>query len=217
MTREGLANVHAHKGSHDLLLTWPSHHACLPSAVYTVACSKVWIPDERPDDTYNSYGQRLHESYNAESVINDQASSDPNELIGQLLADQVALPRTYDRKWDSPYLDLINDAEDEEWKSLQDMQMFFEPIPLSDLTDEQRRMTLRLQWLYKAKSSKNGTLSRIKARLVADGSREKGQLAWWEVYAPGPALPARRQPASWTGREAPAWGGRCFDPKIYGK
>ena len=101
MTREGLANVHAHKGSHDLLLTWPSHHACLPSAVYTVACSKVWIPDERPDETYDSYGQRLHESYNAESVLNDQVSSDPNELIGQILADQVALPRTYDRKWDS--------------------------------------------------------------------------------------------------------------------
>jgi hypothetical protein len=192
MTREGLANVHAHKGSHDLLLTWPSHHACLPSAVYTVACSKVWIPDERPDETYDSYGQRLHESYNAESVIKDQVNSDPNELIGQVLADQVALPRTYDRKWDSPYLDLINGAEDEEWKSLRDMEMFFDPIPLSDLTDDQRRMTLRLQWLYKAKSSKNGTLSRIKARLVADGSREKGQLAWWEVYAPVLVIPTLR-------------------------
>ena len=43
---------------------------------------------------------------------------------------------------------------------------------------------LRLQWLYKTKSDEAGFLSRIKARLVADGSREKGVLPAGDIYTP---------------------------------
>ena len=79
---------------------------------------------------------------------------------------------------------MINNAEDKEWDGLNANGMFSAPIDISSLTDDQRRRVLRLQWLYKAKSDEAGFLSRIKARLVADGSREKGVLPAGDIYTP---------------------------------
>jgi hypothetical protein len=39
-------------------------------------------------------------------------------------------------------------------------------------------------WIYKAKPDKHGLLARVKARLVADGSREQGLLPDGDVYTP---------------------------------
>jgi hypothetical protein len=62
--------------------------------------------------------------------------------------------------------------------------MFHDPVPKSTLTPEQQKSVLRLNWLYKAKCDAGGMLSRIKARLVADGSREQGKLPPGEIYTP---------------------------------
>ena len=62
--------------------------------------------------------------------------------------------------------------------------MWHDPVPKQTLTLEQQKSVLRLNWLYKAKCDASGMLIRIKARLVADGSREQGKLPAGEVYTP---------------------------------
>ncbi len=99
---------------------------------------------------------------------------DPDDVVGKLPADEIILPKTYKDTWTSVYLNMINEAEDKEWRSLNDKSMFHDPVPKCTLTPEQQKSVLRLNWLYKAKCTcdAGGMLSRIKARLVADGSRE---------------------------------------------
>ena len=109
---------------------------------------------------------------------------DPNDVIGIVPADTIILPK-FERKGESPYCEMIDTAMDVEWKSLNDKHMFSEPINIDSLTDDQRRQILRLQWIYAAKQDEQGKLERIKARLVADGSREKGKLpagCWVRIH-----------------------------------
>ena len=186
MTREGPAIVERLTGDHipsdSMNLSWPGHHHS-PGVTYTVKRSMAWYISERPGDVFDSHGNHIHELnlVAIEKVIT--AMYAPGDVVGTVPADTINLP-TYARKRESPYCTMINDAEDKEWDGLNAHGMFSKPVAISSLSEEQRRRILRLQWLYKAKSDEAGFLSRIKARLVADGSREKGVLPAGDIYTP---------------------------------
>ena len=185
MTKEGAAIVHGMgKTKGTVQLTWPKHHSVLPSAIYNMPIELVWTQAEKPDQVYDSRGNRLHEANNIEWKRVQVELVDPNDVIGKVPADEIILPKSYSDKWTSVYLKLINEAEDAEWKSLTEKHMWHDPVPKQTLTLEQQKSVLRLNWLYKAKCDASGMLSRIKARLVADGSREQGKLPAGEVYTP---------------------------------
>jgi hypothetical protein len=185
MTKEGAAIVHGIDTSKGTIkLTWPKHHSALPSAIYNMPIELVWTQAEKPDQIYDSRGNRLHESNNIEWKRVQVELVDPNDVIGKVPADEIILPKSYSDKWTSVYLNLINEAEDAEWKSLTEKHMWHDPVPKHTLTLEQQKSVLRLNWLYKAKCDASGMLSRIKARLVADGSREQGTLPAGDVYTP---------------------------------
>ena len=187
MTREGPAMVHRLVGGSipldSINLTWPNHHGVPPSAVYTVKRAEIWFTHERPTEIYNSYREKVHETNLVELSKVFTEMVDPNDVVGIIPADSIILPK-YDRKQESPYFDMINIAEDKEWNTLNAKGMFVHNIDISSLTDDERRLVLRLNWIYKAKCDHKGLLSRIKARLVADGSREQGKLPAGQVYTP---------------------------------
>jgi hypothetical protein len=186
MTLEGPAIVHRLTGAQipldSMNLSWPGHHHS-PGTIYTVKRTMAWYISERPGEIYDSHGKHIHESNLVEIERVLTAMHTPGEVVGTVPADTIILP-TYARKRESPYCSMINDAEEKEWDGLLAHGMFSKPIAISSLTDDQRRQILRLQWLYKAKSDEAGFLSRIKARLVADGSREKGVLPAGDIYTP---------------------------------
>jgi len=190
MTIEGPAIVHSIKSDYDLRLTWPTHHACSPTAVYTVHAADVWKLKDRPNEVYDSYSKRIHETCNCEPA--DLTSCDPNDLIDNISASAIVLPTTYKGKFKSPYKGLIDAAEDKEWSTLDRNGTFSEPILISSLSEEQKRSILRGNWLYKVKQNKDGTLRLVKARYVADGSKEKSTLHWWQVYSPVTLIPTLR-------------------------
>ena len=188
MTVEGPAIVHRLTGDSipagHINLTWPNHHLCDALTVYSCKREHVWFQTDRPTEIYDSYRQLVKEINTIDlrmRVLDDLV--DPLDVIGIIPADQILLPK-YERKHESPYCGMMNAAEDAEWSSLLEKGMFSEPIEIDSLTVDQQRFVLRLNWLYKAKCDSKGFLSRIKARLVADGSREQGTLPAGQVYTP---------------------------------
>jgi hypothetical protein len=173
-----------------LRLIWPSHHDCSPTTVYTVRALDVWKLNERPGEVYDSYRKRVHETCNVEP--SEIQYHDPNDLLNNVLTAEIVLPATYKGKFTSPYKRMIDDAENREWETLNKNKTFSEPIPLSSLTETERKSILRGNWLYKAKPNKDGTLKIVKARFVADGSKEKTSLDWWQVYSPVAMIPTLR-------------------------
>jgi hypothetical protein len=184
MTMEGAALVHSMGKKGVIQVTWPTHHSVPPAAIYNIPAEDVWTQAEKPNLVYDSKGNRIHEVNNVDWKRIHVELVDPNDVVGKLPADEIILPKTYKDKWTSVYLNMINEAEDKEWRSLNDKSMFHDPVPKSTLTPEQQKSVLRLNWLYKAKCDAGGMLSRIKARLVADGSREQGKLPPGEIYTP---------------------------------
>ena len=183
MTHEGPALVHAiHKNR--VSLSWPKHHGVPPSAIYTLPKEDVWTSSEKPNLVYNSRGERIHEANLVEHQRVIDALVDPNDVVGKVPADQVVLPKNYNAKWQSPYLEMINTAENKEWKTLNEKHMFSQPIDKGSLSPVKQKAILRLNWIYKAKCDEAGLLTLVKARLVADGSREQGTLTPGEVYTP---------------------------------
>jgi hypothetical protein len=155
-----------------------------------VHAADVWKLKDRPSEVYDSYNKRIHETCNCEPA--DLTSGDPNDLIDNISASDIVLPTTYKGKFKSPYKSLIDAAEDKEWSTLNRNETFSEPIPISSLSEEQKRSILRGNWLYKVKQNKDGTLRLVKARYVADGSKEKSTLHWWQVYSPVALIPTLR-------------------------
>ena len=186
MTVEGPAIVFRVNGdsipADSINLSWPKHHSN-PSTVYTVRCADVWFQHERPGEAYDSYGKRVHETNAMEMARVYTEMIDPNEVVGIVLADEIILPK-YSRKQESPYAEMMTDSEDKEWTTLFAKEMFSDPVTIDSLSEEDRKTILRLQWVYKAKCDQDGLLALIKARLVADGSREKGKLPAGEIYTP---------------------------------
>ena len=184
MTMEGPAIVHSIQKKGIIQVTWPTHHSVPPAAIYNIPAVDVWTQAEKPDLVYDSTGTRIHEVNLIDMSRVRTEMIDPNDVIGKVPADEIILPKTYKDKWTSVYLNLINEAEDNEWRSLTGKDMFHDPVDKCTLTLEQQKSVLRLNWLYKAKCDAAGMLSRIKARLVADGSREQGKIPAGEVYTP---------------------------------
>ena len=184
MTMEGPAIVHSIQKKGIIQVTWPTHHSVPPAAIYNIPAEDVWTQAEKPNLVYDSTGTRTHEANLIDMSRVRTEMIDPNDVLGKVPADAIVLPKTYKDKWTSVYLNLINEAEDNEWRSLTEKDMFHDPVDKSTLTLEQQKSVLRLNWLYKAKCDAGGMLSRIKARLVADGSREQGKIPAGEVYTP---------------------------------
>ena len=100
-------------------------------------------------------------------------------MIGVVNADDIDLPKNYHSKRGHPMEALIDAAENVEWDTLLKAGTFGEPEPIGENVK-----ALRLMWIYKAKCDAQGKLARIKARLVARGDMEKGDLTEAQAYAP---------------------------------
>jgi hypothetical protein len=73
-------------------------------------------------------GVRIHEVNAVDWTHVHNELVDPNDVIGLVPADEIKLPKTYKDKWTSPYLNMINEAEDAEWASLTGKDMFHDPV-----------------------------------------------------------------------------------------
>ena len=108
-----------------------------------------------------------------------------SEVVGIVNADEVDLPRFHHQKKGHPraYEEMISDAEDVQWKSVWDLGTFGKTsVPICDVPKGQK--ILRLMWVYASKPDVNGRLLKIKARIVAVGSSETGDIPWAEAYTP---------------------------------
>ena len=172
LTRWGKAVVHSVYSDGDLQLSWPNSDS--PQAVYTLHKRYVWKEGESPPKgiVMQSMGMTEHEL----------CLMHPDSVIGKVNADEVDLPRFHHKKFGHPYEDMIDAAEDLQWKSVNDLKTFGTPIRISDLPVGQK--VLRVMWVYAAKPDEFGKLLKIKARLVVVGSAETGDIHWAHAYAP---------------------------------
>ena len=113
----------------------------------------------------------------------EKARASVQDLVGKVNADEVELPKRHHQKRGHPLEQLIDDAEHIEFAQLLHTA-FGEPVKASTLTHEQRRHVLSLMWVYRAKSDKNGCLSRVKARLTLRGDLDKRDISRMDAYAP---------------------------------
>ena len=171
-TRFGKAVVHSVYSDGDLQLSWPNGDS--PQAVYTLHKRYVWKEgDATPKDvTVQSMGMTEHE----------MCLLHPDQIVGMVNADEVDLPRFYHKKFGHPYEEMIDSAEDLQWKSVNELKTFGKPIRISDLPKGQK--VLRVMWVYAAKPDEFGKLLKIKARIVVVGSAEQGDIHWAHAYAP---------------------------------
>ena len=107
-------------------LSWPDHHHS-PSTVYTVKRDMAWYISERPGEIYDSHGNHIHESNLVDITRVMTEMHVPGDVVGTVPADTIVLP-TYSRKRESPYCEMIDQAEQKEWDGLNAHGMFSEAI-----------------------------------------------------------------------------------------
>ena len=72
-------------------------------------------------------------------------------------------------------------AMDEEISSIQDMGCY-ELVPLEKIPEDAN--LIGYTWVYKVKQNGDGTVSRFKARICVDGSKQKYGVDYLDTFAP---------------------------------
>ena len=151
----------------------------------------VSIPDDhpylQPEKTIEVKGDTVAERVKARRATVNYASDCTPAYLAHVatasrdLATDHKTPRYYREAQKSPDAVHWNKAMEEEIKSIQDMGCYT-LIPLADVPDDAN--LIGYTWVYKIKQNGDGTISRYKARICVDGSKQKYGIDYLDTFAP---------------------------------
>ena len=169
----------------DAELTWPNYED--PGQIYIAKVgSQFWLPEDRPDETYDALGVRI-----AQGDINLLENSDEktfrgyeiHNLVGNVKARDINLSMPKHRHQIQHHVlrPLCDDAEVAELHGLIEKGAFGDPQPLP-----KNYRKIPVMWVYLAKDSDDGSgdFKKMKARLTVRGDLEKQDVSQADAYSP---------------------------------